>query len=179
MATEVISEFFNLSEQPLQDNSIDAIEHYETKISDSDRNPRFTIDYTDQWVLPCQTYLQFTGKLVKNDGTDYVAADNVAFVNNGPLHMFKRAVYKIDNQAIETIEKPGEATLVTSLVDHSNNHLQMLGEQLMIAKDTGDNNTAAGNMGRRLEKITKSLTCVSRCLTFLGLPRKSVSHFTG
>ena len=157
MATEVISEFVNLNEKPLRDTSISNIEYYETKISDpnGDQNPRFTIDYTDQWVLPCEAYLQLTGKLVKNDNTDYAADDNVAFVNNGPLHMFDRALYKIDNQAIETIEKPGEATMVMSLVDYSNDYVDMMGDQLMIAKDTGDNNTAAGNTGHTARKAQK------------------------
>lgn len=85
-----------MSEKPLIDTSIQSIEFYEIKISDpdSDRNPRFTINYTDQWTLPCEAYPQFTGKLVKNDGADYANADNVAFVNNGPLHTFERLCIK-------------------------------------------------------------------------------------
>ena len=65
---------------------------------DTEDNPRFTIDYTDQWVLPKEGYLQITGEIVKvADGSSYAAGDKVAFVNNGPLHLFDRAIYKIDN----------------------------------------------------------------------------------
>lgn len=157
MTTKVVSEYLNLGEKPLEDDSISKMEFYETKLSDptTDTNPRLIVDYTDQWVLPCEAYLQLTGKIVKNNNTDYGAGDNIAFVNNGPLHMFDRAIYKIDNQTVEIIEKPGTATLITSLVDYSDDYAGAMGEQLMIAKDAGDNDTAAANTGFGIRKTHK------------------------
>ena len=99
MTTKITPEFLRLDEQPMVDTSVDSVEFYEIKLSnpDTDRNPRFTVDYTDQWVLPNEAYLQMTGEIVKAaDGSSYAAADKVAFVNNGPLHLFDRAIYKID-----------------------------------------------------------------------------------
>ena len=159
MATKITPEFLQLDEQPMVDTSVDSVEFYEIKLSnpDTDRNPRFTVDYTDQWVLPNEAYLQMTGEIVKAaDDSSYAAADNVAFVNNGPLHLFERAIYKIDNQAVETIEKPGEASLVTSLVDYSDDYVNSMGEQLMIAKDTKDNDTADTNTGFVKRKAHKN-----------------------
>ena len=149
MSTEVTSEVLNLGEHPLEDNSIQKLEDYETKISnpDTEQNPRFTVDYTDQWVLPSKAYLRFTGKIVKNDDTDYGADDNIAFVNNGFMQLFQRAEYKVDNQVIERVENPGDATLITSLVDYPADYVEAMGDTLMIAKDTGANLTAATNTG--------------------------------
>ena len=142
MTTKITPEFLQLDEQPMVDTSVDSVEFYKIKLlnPDTDRNSRFTVDYTDQWVLPNEAYLQMTGEIVKAaDGSSYAAADKVAFVNNGPLHLFDRAIYKIDNQAVEIVEKPGEASLITSLVDYSDDYVNSMGEQLMIANDTKDN----------------------------------------
>jgi len=155
MATKVLSDFINLNELPLEDTSISKIEFYETKISnpDTETNPRFNIDFTDQWVLPCEAYIQLTGKVVKSaNGANYNAGTNIALVNNGLMHLFSQATYKIDNQSVEMINNPGDATLVTSLVDYSNDYVDMMGEQLMIVKDVGANNTAAGNTGHAKRK---------------------------
>ena len=123
---------------------------------DTEDNPRFTIDYTDQWVLSNEANLQMTGEIVEAaDGSSYAAADKVAFVNNGPLHLFDRAIYKIDNQAVEIVEKLGEASLITSLVDYSDDYVNSMGEQLMIAKDTKDNDTADTNTGLVKRKALK------------------------
>ena len=136
---------------------------------DTEDNPRFTIDYTDQWVLPKEAYLQMTGEIVKAaDGSSYAAADKVAFVNNGPLHLFDRAIYKIDNQAVEIVEKLGEASLITSLVDYSDDYVNSMGEQLMIAKDTKDNDTADTNTGFVQEWLIRSLISIFLCRIYLA-----------
>lgn len=158
MATKVTADFLNLEERPMEDTSVDAMEYYEIKISnpDMDNNHRFTVDYTDQWTLPSEAYLQMTGEIVKAaDDSSYAAADKVGFVNNGPLHLFEKATYKIDNQAVETIEKPGEASLVTSLVNYSDDYVNYMGEQLMVAKDTGGNDTEDTNTGFVTRKAHK------------------------
>ena len=69
------------------------------------------------------------------DGSSYAAVDKIGFVNNATLYMFDRAVYKINNQIVEQVDKPGEASLGTSLVDYSDDYVNSMGEQLMIAKD--------------------------------------------
>ena len=137
MAKKGMSDFLNLKESPMEDDSIDSTDMYQVMLPNPDieRNPRFNIDYTDQWVLPHNAYLQFTGKVVKTDGTDYAAGDKIALVNNGVLRVFERAIYKIDNIPIETVDKPGVSTFVTALVDYSEDYLQNMGEQLMIVKD--------------------------------------------
>ena len=81
MATSITSEYLHLSEKPMVDTSIDRFEFYEIKLEnpDGEKNPRFNIDYTDQWVLPCEGYLHFTGEIVKAaDGSHYGAAVNIA-----------------------------------------------------------------------------------------------------
>ena len=149
MATKVTADFLNMNEKPLVDTSVNALEFYEHQIAnpDTDSNPRFHIDYTDQYILPSEAYLQLTGEIVKSaDGASYTA-EKVAFVNNGPLHMFDSATYKINNQVVERVDSPGEATLMMSLVDYSNDYIDSMGEQLMIAKDAGANDTADTNTG--------------------------------
>ena len=63
------------------------------------------------------------------------------------MQLFQRAEYKVDNQVIERVENPGDATLITSLVDYPADYVEAMGDTLMIAKDTGANLTAATNTG--------------------------------
>ena len=131
MATKIVADFLNMEERPMEDTSVDSIQLYEVEISDPETtsNPIFSIDHTNQWTLPSQAFLQMKGEIVKAaDGSSYGAGDKVRFVNNGPLHLFARAVYKINNQIVEQVERPGEASLITSLVDYSDDYVNSMGE---------------------------------------------------
>ena len=174
MATKIIADFLNMEERPMEDTSVDSIELYEDKISDPETtsNPKFTIDYTTQWTLPSEAFLQMTGEIVKAaDGSSYGAGDNVGFVNNGPLHLFARAVYKINNKIVEQVERPGEASLITSLVDYSDDYVNSMGEQLMIAKDVEGNNTDDTNTGFVKRKAFKKFDLCIPLRHFFGFAR--------
>ena len=84
----------------------------------------------------------------------------MAFFYYGPLHLYDQAIYKIDNQSVEIVEKAGEASLITSLVDYLDDYVNSMGKQLMIAKDTKDNDTADTNTGFVTRKADLSLISV-------------------
>ena len=170
MATKIIADFLNMEERPMEDT----IQLYEVEISDPETtsNPRFFIDDTDQWTLPSEVFLQIKGEIVKAaDGSAYGAGDKVGFINNGPLHLFSRAVYKINNQIVEQVEKPGEASLITSLVDYSDDYVNSMGEQLMIAKDVEGNNTDDTNTGFVQRKDFKKFDLCIPLRHFFGFAR--------
>ena len=100
MATSISAEFLQLNEHPMVDTSVDSLEFYEIQLAnpDTEDNPRFTIDYTDQWVLPKEGYMQIKGETVTEaDGSWYAAGDIEAFGTNGTLQLFDWAVKKNDN----------------------------------------------------------------------------------
>lgn len=149
MTTNITNEVLQLDEHSMKDDSIEKIEFQEVVINDIDaRNTlNFIIDYTDQWILPCEAYIQFTGKIVKNDGTAYAAAANIAFTNNGIMNYFRTARYMINNQDIEVVENPGEASLVMGLVDYSEDYAKMMGDQICFHVDGPTTTAEAANLG--------------------------------
>ena len=66
MTTSIIEEFLKVDEQPTVDTSVGSLQFYEIQLAGPDTadNPRFTIDYADQWVLPKEAYSQMTGEIV-------------------------------------------------------------------------------------------------------------------
>ena len=163
-----------MEERPMEDPSVDSVQIYEVKISSPETasNPIFSVDYINQWTLPSEALLQMTGEIVKTaDGSSYGAGDKVGFVNNGPLHLFARAVYKINNEIVEQVENPGVASLITSLVDYSDDYVNSMGEQLMIAKDVEGNNTDDTNTGFVKRKAFKKFDLCIPLRHFFGFAR--------
>ena len=149
MTTSVTFDYLTLGELPHQDDSIDKREWQEhSPININADNPNIQITYSDQWTLPSEAYIQITGEIVKNaDGSSYGDGDKVGLVNNGPMFLFKRLTYKIDKQVVEEVTNPGVASLMTSLVDYSDDYLNVMGEQLIVIKDTAYNDTENTNTG--------------------------------
>ena len=78
MATSIPAECLQLDEHPMVDASVDSLKYYEIQLADPNMedNPRFTINYPDQWVLPKEAYMQMAGEILKAaDGSSYAAGD--------------------------------------------------------------------------------------------------------
>ena len=60
-----------------------------------------SIESQDEFFHPRRSYLLVEGELVKEDGTRYIANDDIALCNNGIMHLFSNAKYEIAGQEIE------------------------------------------------------------------------------
>ena len=70
------------------------------------------------FARPSESYLIFDGRPTKADGTPYANADEVALTNNGVMHLFSRIEYHLSNQLIESLNYPGQATTMLSLLKY-------------------------------------------------------------
>ena len=61
----------------------------------------------------------FEGRLTKADGTANVNEDEVALTNNAIMHLFSRIEYHLSNQLIESLNYPGQATIMLGLLKYS------------------------------------------------------------
>ena len=107
-------------EKLLIDESIQQYEYHEYEPQartnlDSVGEIVININLQDFFTHPCESYLLFEGKLVKQDGTAYTNADAVALTNNGLMYLFSNISYRLSSQEIESIHHPGQTTTMLGL----------------------------------------------------------------
>jgi len=82
-----VSQYLQLFEEPMTDDSITEFEYveYVTRDSDVNKDGQRIIETQDldQYLLPHKGVLEVRGKLVKNDNSNYNAGDKITLVNNG------------------------------------------------------------------------------------------------
>ena len=87
-------DILNISEKPEIDKSIEEYEfHSYEPITGTNLNApgeiRINIETQDLFTHPCECFLFFDGKLVKNaDDTPYADADVITLTNNAMMHLF-------------------------------------------------------------------------------------------
>ncbi len=100
-------------------------------------NLSLVVNYSDQYTLPSEAYLQISGKLVKNDGTNYADTDVVALINNGVMSLFQNYVYQINGQEVEAIYGHGDvSSTILGLVRYSDDYARTMGSLFFWNKDT-------------------------------------------
>ena len=76
-----------------------------------------TINNKDAWYHLNQSYIFIKGKLIKNaDDTFYADADMISITNNGIIGLFSRAELMINNQIVESVGSPLQASTLTKLI---------------------------------------------------------------
>ena len=65
---------------------------------------------------PCESYLVFDGKLVKNDDAAYADADVITLTNNAMMQLFSNIKCQLLGQEIESLFHPGQATTMLGLL---------------------------------------------------------------
>ena len=119
-------EILRINEKPVHDDSIKFYENAEyNPIVGTQLNTAgvitITIDNYDQFVHPHESGLLIEGTLVKADkaGTPYGDADLITLVNVGPLFLFSGIKYSLSGQEIESVNNPGQATVMSNMLKHS------------------------------------------------------------
>ena len=69
---------------------------------------------------PSESHLIFEGRLAKVNNTAYANADEVALTNNTIMHLFSRIEYHLSSQLIESLNYPGQATIMLGLLKYPN-----------------------------------------------------------
>lgn len=107
-------------------------EHHGSGTVENADRLHFHTKNVDQWLLPSESYLLVQCRLRKVDGTEYVwenipandagvaavAADNISLDENA-FNLFEKAKYFIDDQAVESIDYLGVATLVNNMFTYT------------------------------------------------------------
>jgi hypothetical protein len=139
--TKVESAHWNIFTAPVEDDSTTEFEYTEYResninVQSLDKYEFFTRDL-DAWLLPHKSYLIVKGKLLKEDGTNFTEAENVALVNNG-FSIFRRANYFINDQLVESIDFVSVATTILGLVEFSDDYTRSVATQMFWYRDTGN-----------------------------------------
>ena len=104
---KIVSPYFRIFDNPIEDDSISGFEYLEfRRVDSSDMNKgEHTIRINDEnvYFLPHKAYLEVRGKLVKAaDGSNYDAADAITLTNNG-WSLFESIQYQMNENIVEDI----------------------------------------------------------------------------
>ena len=118
-------DILRLNEKPEVDDSIKSYEYVEyNPIVGTQLNSAgvitITIENHDEFVHPHSSGLLIEGKLVKAaDDTVYADADNISLTNNGLAFLFSNIKYSLSGQEIESVNNPGQASTILSMLKYS------------------------------------------------------------
>ena len=124
------------------DNSIDKYEDivYEpvagTNLNASGQDIRLTIETQDIFTHPSVSFLIIEGRLSKANNNSYGNDDLITLTNNGIMHLFKRILYDLSGQEIETLVYPGQATTMLGLLKYPDDFSKSKGLNQLWYKDT-------------------------------------------
>jgi hypothetical protein len=116
----MLSNTFDVTDPIVIDNGIQRYEYqgYEPE-SGTNLNTsgeiRMRVTSKDTIVHPAGSYLLVDGRLKKNDGTAYAAADKVTLVNNGIMYLFDSIKRQLSEE-IEQVIPTGQATTMLGLL---------------------------------------------------------------
>ena len=139
--TKLVSNYLQLFEEPIVDDSTSEFEYveYVTRDVDVDKNGQRILETQDldMYLLPHKSYIEIRGKLVKTNGDNYDAGAQVALVNNG-WALFQSAQYQVNNTTIEDVNLyMPQASTIMNLVMFSDDYSRSTSTNMMWAKDTG------------------------------------------
>ena len=113
----------NVTEKAPEDNSIYSEDYFPfNPITGTDFNSpgviQLNIENQDEYFLPSKSWLEIEGKLIKHDDTRYLVGDSATLANNGILNCFSNIKYQLGGNEIESINHPGQATLMLGLLKY-------------------------------------------------------------
>ena len=155
----------NVTEKAPEDDSIYSEDYFPfNPITGTEfNNPgviQLNIENQDEYFRPSKSWLEIEGNLIKDDNTRYAVGDDATLTNNGILNCFSNIKYQLAGNEIESINHPGQATLMLGLLkyDASFSGLSQCwqpDDAAAVANNTGFqkrrgfifNGTGAGNIG--------------------------------
>jgi hypothetical protein len=97
---------------------------------------QFIINQEDLYTVPSQSYIQFTGRLVKNNDNAFNRDDEVALINNAIMYLFSDIKYEINDIEVEKITNPGQTTTILGLASYPDDYSSSSALKLCWSKDT-------------------------------------------
>ena len=108
------------------------------------------VENSDNYFRPCDSEIEFEGKLVKADaaGTPYKKAEALlTLINNGLMYLFDNIKYELSSTEIESVYQPGQATTMFGLLTKNMNFNEGGGLNSCWLPDDDDGTAKAGNTG--------------------------------
>jgi hypothetical protein len=143
----MLSNIFDVTDPIVIDNGIQRYEYHGhepepgTNLNTSGE-VRLHVTSKDTIVHPARSYLLVEGRLKKNDGSAYVAADKVTLINNGIMYLFDSIRRQLSEKTIEEVNHPGQATTMLGPLKYSRGFAKAQGLNQLWCKNTLDELTA-------------------------------------
>ena len=146
------ADILRITDPIISDESINEYEHLEynpiagTNLNDGG-DITITIELQDIFTHPSESFLLIEGELLKNDGTRYANADNIALTNNGVMYLFKCIRYDLAEKEIESAQNVGQATTMLGLLKYPDDFSKSLGLNQLWFKDKRFGADRLNNLG--------------------------------
>ena len=143
---QVTSPYLQISEENLEDNSIQEFEYIEYLPRDSNnmnKDGQHIIETKDEdvFLLPHKAFLEIRGRLQTTADANYAAGAVVSLVNNG-WSLFQKAQYQINHKDVENINQylPQACTIMNTVM-FSDDYSRSTASNMLWFKDTGRGDT--------------------------------------
>src|SRR5882757_1352746 len=139
----MISQYLQLIEEPVIDDSMTRFEYTEYQDRDSNNINKqgqrvLETKDMDAYLLPHKAFLEVRGRLQTNALANYAVGDAVTLVNNG-WSLFESAQYQVNNQTVEDISLhlPQTSTIM-NLIIFSDDYSRSTATNMFWFRDTGN-----------------------------------------
>jgi hypothetical protein len=107
------------------------------------------VENSDNYFRPCDSEIEFEGKVLKADGTVYKKAEaaKLTLINNGLMFLFDNIKYELSSTEIESVNNPGQATSMFGLLTKNENYNNGGGLNSCWAVDDDMGEAKDGNSG--------------------------------
>ena len=106
------------------------------------------VENSDNYFRPCDSEIEFEGKVVKANGTDYKKAEaKLTLINNGLMYLFDNIKYELSSTEIESVYQPGQATTMFGLLTKNLNFNEGGGLNSLWMPDDDDGTAKTDNGG--------------------------------
>ena len=106
------------------------------------------VENSDNYFRPCDSEIEFEGKVVKENGDNYAKAEaKLTLINNGLMYLFDNIKYELSSTEIESVYQPGQATTMFGLLTKNLNFNDSGGLNSLWLPDDDDGTAKADNEG--------------------------------
>ena len=128
---------------------------YSATQPDARQNVELLVRNTDQWSLPCESWLEVAGKLIKVDGTSYATTAEVA-LENTLIGLWDSLRLVANGQEVESLQQEADvAAQILGLVRYSDDFAKTGASGRFWFKDTS---TAADTQRYQLQSEGGNVT---------------------
>lgn len=150
LSEEVHDEMLNIDEPYVFDESISSMNFYEyTPQTQANNNTpghpiSIIINNQDIYSLPSKSYVSVKGQIRRlGNNNVYVAADEIALINNAMMYLFSAIKYDLGSTTIESILWPGQVTSMIGYLSYPDDFSTSSGLTCCWSKDSNNNANSA------------------------------------